>query len=354
MTEKKIKVVVVDDSAFMRTAIERMIKSDPSIEIVGSASNGVEAIEIVLRLKPDVVTMDIEMPVMDGLQALKEIMRVCPTPVLMVSSLTNEGAKITLDALDLGAVDYIPKPGSTLSASILSLKDELTAKISAAAGSKPRHLKLDFLAAKRNFASEGSKIEQYIRRAIFIGASTGGPPAVQKILSGINPLVRAPIIIAQHMPQAFTSAFASRMNSLCAIRVKEASNGEIVQNSVAYVCPGDNQTEIERTNEGTYRFVITPGNPNDEAFAPCIDTLFSSAASVFGAKATGIILTGMGSDGALGLKKIQQAGGFTIAQNQATSVVYGMPKAAIEADAAGVVVSIDDIAAEIELALKKA
>jgi len=144
MTEKKIKVVVVDDSAFMRTAIERMIKSDPSIEIVGSASNGVEAIEIVLRLKPDVVTMDIEMPVMDGLQALKEIMRVCPTPVLMVSSLTNEGAKITLDALDLGAVDYIPKPGSTLSASILSLKDELTAKISAAAGSKPRHLKLDF------------------------------------------------------------------------------------------------------------------------------------------------------------------------------------------------------------------
>ena len=353
MEDNKIKVVVVDDSAFMRTAIERMLREDSSIAIVGSASNGIEAIDKVIKTHPDVVTMDVEMPVMDGLQALKEIMRICPTPVLMVSSLTSEGAKVTLDALDLGAVDYIPKPGSTLSATILSLKNELLNKIHAVAGSKPAHVKLNFSYSKRAINTSTSKEEQYIRRAVFIGASTGGPPAVQRIISKLDPNLKAPVILAQHMPQAFTNAFATRMNSLCPIRVKEASNGEILQNSVVYVCPGDHQTILKRLPDGTYMFEIIEGTPNGESFAPCINNLFCSGAELFANKAIGVILTGMGQDGVEGLKKIKNAGGITIAQNQATCVVYGMPKVAIEQKAALYVASIDEIAKEIEVALKK-
>ena len=353
MEENKIKVVVVDDSAFMRTAIERMLREDPCIEVVGSASNGMEAIDKVIKTHPDVVTMDVEMPVMDGLQALKEIMRICPTPVLMVSSLTSEGAKVTLDALDLGAVDYIPKPGSTLSASILSLKNELLNKIHAAAGSKPAHVKFDFSYSKRNNNSLSSKEDKYIRRVVVIGASTGGPPAVQRIISKLDPNLKAPVILAQHMPQAFTNAFASRMNSVCYIRVKEASNGEIIQNSVVYICPGDHQTVLKRLPDGTCMFEITEGTPKGESFAPCINNLFYSAAEIFANKTIGVILTGMGQDGVDGLKKIKNAGGITIAQNQATCVVYGMPKVAIEQKAALYTASIDEIAKEIEVALKR-
>ena len=353
MINKKIRVVIVDDSAFMRTAIERMLHEDPSITIVGSASNGIEAIDKTLKTQPDVVTMDVEMPVMDGLQALKEIMRLRPTPVLMVSSLTNAGAKVTLDALDLGAVDYIPKPGSGFSADILNLKNELITKIHSAANSRPAHAKLDFSLGKHNSATNSSQIDKYIKRAVFIGASTGGPPAVQRIASNLDASLRAPVILAQHMPQTFTNAFALRLNSICSIRVKEAVNGEILQNSIMYVCPGDHQTTIKKINDGTYKFVIVPGTPNGEAFAPCINNLFNSGAKVFADKAIGVILTGMGQDGVEGLANIKNAGGITIAQDQATSVVFGMPKAAIDQKAAIYVASIEKIAKEIEIALKR-
>lgn len=353
MTEtKKIKVLIVDDSAFMRTAIERMLHSDPAIEIVGSAANGKEAVEKAVRLRPAVITMDVEMPIMDGLHALKEIMRICPTPVLMVSSLTKEGAKVTLDALELGAVDYVPKPGSTLSASILTLKDDLLQKIHAAATCQPRSIKLEFIHGRRQAKRVQTPSDEIINRAVFIGASTGGPPAVQKILSMIDSGLTAPIIIAQHMPKAFTTAFASRLNLLCGIRVKEACDGEVIQNSVAYICPGDYQTRVSRTIDGKYCFVITPNTTEQDRFAPCINTLFFSAAKEFAHKAIGIILTGMGEDGVRGLKNIKLMGGLTIAQDRSSSVVYGMPRAALEQEAAVRILGLEEIANEIELATR--
>lgn len=352
MTEnKKIRVVIVDDSAFMRIALERMLKEDPSIEVVGSAANGVEAVSRAIKLKPDVITLDVEMPIMDGLQALKEIMHICPIPVIMVSSLTHEGAKVTLDALDLGAVDYVPKPGSTFSTNILQLKNELATKIHNAAGSKPHALKLEFT-HKSNGISFSKSSEHIINKAVFIGASTGGPPALQKILSSINSNIPAPIIIAQHMPKAFTSAFASRLNNICGIRVKEASDGEQLMNSIAYVCPGDHQTKVVRQLDGRCFFSITSKEVEKDIFAPCINTLFFSAAKEFSHNAIGIILTGMGEDGVRGLRNIKMVGGLTMAQDRASSVVYGMPRAAMEQQAAVRILPLEEIASEIEIALK--
>jgi two-component system chemotaxis response regulator CheB len=352
MSEKKIKVLVVDDSAFMRTAIERMLQEDSGIEIVGSAANGKDAVSKVARLRPDVVTMDVEMPIMDGLHALKEIMRICPTPVLMVSSLTHEGAKVTLDALELGAVDYVPKPGSTLSVNILGLKHELLAKIHAVAGCKPQAVKLEYVPARRSQRRLPAKSDKIIHRAVFIGASTGGPPAIQKILSKVNPECPAPIIIAQHMPKAFTAAFATRLNMICPIRVKEACDGEELQNSVAYICPGDHQTRLEKNIDGKVCFSVISNLDEQDRFAPCINTLFFSAAKEFAHKAIGIILTGMGEDGVRGLKNIKLMGGLTIAQDRPSSVVYGMPRAALEQEAAARILNLDEIAREIDLALK--
>lgn len=350
MDEKKIRVVIVDDSAFMRTALERMLKADSSIEIVGSAGNGIEAIERIGRLKPDVVTMDVEMPLMDGLQALKEVMRIKPTPVIMVSSLTHEGAKVTLDALDLGAVDYVPKPGSSFTTNILSLKDELLKKIHNAAGSRPQTIKLEFNNNKpiKRFTVKS----EVISKVVFIGASTGGPPAIQKILTSLDPNLPAPIIIAQHMPKAFTSAFASRLNMISRIKVKEACDGEQLQNSIAYICPGDHQTRVIRNLSGKCVFSINSNEVEKEQFAPCINTLFFSAAKEFASNAIGIILTGMGDDGVRGLKNIRLVGGLTIAQDRLSSVVYGMPRAALDQQAASRILNLDDIANEIELSLK--
>ncbi len=350
----KVRVVIVDDSAFMRTAIERMLRSNPNIEIAGTASNGVEAIELVSRLRPDVVTMDIEMPVMDGLQALREIMRNFPTPVLVVSSLTSKGAKTTLDALDLGAVDYIPKPGSTLSANILELQEELLTKVLSAVESQPRYLRLDLATSRKRTAAAGgqsSRANEYVSRFVAIGASTGGPPAIQRILTSVNPFINAPIVIAQHMPKAFTSAFATRMNSLCAIRVKEAAHGEVVQNSVAYICPGGHKTTVRPTTAGVFVFSVVE-EKESVILTPSIDELFKSVAPLLKSKVTGVILTGMGSDGVVGMQEIQRYGGVTIAQDRMTSVVYGMPKAVADAGAAGLIVSVDDMAREIELSLK--
>ncbi len=349
---KRIKVLIVDDSAFMRTAIERMLQEDSSIEIIGSAANGKEAVSKVVRLKPDVVTMDVEMPIMDGLHALKEIMRLCPTPVLMVSSLTHEGAKVTLDALELGAVDYVPKPGSTLSVNVLRLKQDLIAKVHAVAHCKPQAVKLEFVSNRRPGRRGPSRSDTVVSSAVFIGASTGGPPAIQKVLSLVNPDISAPIIIAQHMPKAFTAAFATRMNAICSIRVKEAVDGEELQNSVVYICPGDHQTRVERNIEGKFRFSIVSNQDEQDRFAPCINTLFFSAAKEFAHKAVGVILTGMGEDGVRGLKNIKLMGGLTIAQDRMSSVVYGMPRAALEQDAAARILNLEEIAKEINLALQ--
>jgi two-component system chemotaxis response regulator CheB len=349
---KKIKVLIVDDSAFMRTAIERMLQQDPRIVVVGSAANGKDAVGKVVRLQPDVVTMDVEMPIMDGLHALKEIMRLCPTPVLMVSSLTHEGARVTLDALELGAVDYVSKPGSTLSVNVLSLKHELIAKIYAVSQCQPQAVKLEYVPLRRTPQKTPLKSSSVVSKAVFIGASTGGPPAIQKILSLVDPSIQAPIIIAQHMPKTFTAAYATRMNAVCPIRVKEASDGEELQNSIAYICPGDHQTRVQKNLEGKLSFVIDTNLDEQDRFAPCINTLFFSAAQEFAHNSIGIILTGMGEDGVRGLKNIKLMGGLTIAQDRLSSVIYGMPRAALEQNAAARILNLEEIAKEINLAVK--
>lgn len=350
---KKIKVFIVDDSAFMRAALEKMLREDPSIEIVGSASNGKEAVEKISRLKVDVVTMDVEMPVMDGLHALKEIMRINPVPVIMVSSLTQQGARVTLDALDLGAVDYLAKPGSGISVNILNMKELLIEKVHQAAESKPSVPKFKYILQTTRRTQETST-EQNLRydKIVVIGASTGGPPAIQQILSSLSQNFPYPIIIAQHMPKAFTATFAQRLNLLCNIRVKEATDGETIQKSIAYICPGDMQTRIMPRPDNTFYFSICSNDLEKLRYAPCIDVLFNSAVSCFGRRTIGVILTGMGEDGVIGLKNIKLVGGLTIAQDKNSCVVYGMPKAAIEQGAVVKIASIQDIASELELACR--
>ena len=350
--EGKIRVVVVDDSAFMRTVIERILKSDSSIEVAGSAANGKEAVEKISRLRPDVVTMDVEMPVMGGLHALKEVMRICPVPVIMVSSLTQEGARITLDALDLGAVDYVAKPGSKLSLTMLDLKQELIEKVRSAASSEPKIPKYKFRPPPPKVSSAILGPVTYLTRVVVVGASTGGPPALQQLLATLPAKLPAPMIIAQHMPKAFTGAFASRLNQICSIRVKEAIHGEVVQQSVAYICPGDFQTRFNRLDNGSFAFSVTPNSLEKLRYAPSIDALFFSASESFGRNAIGIILTGMGEDGVRGLKNIKLVGGLTIVQDRASSVVYGMPRAALEQGAVTRVLALSDIPNEVEIALK--
>lgn len=348
----KVRVLVVDDSAFMRTAIERMLSEDPGIEICGSASNGKEAVEKAVRLRPHVITMDVEMPVMDGLHAVKEIMRLTPVPVIMVSSLTQDGAQVTLDALDLGAVDYIGKPGSGFTANILTLKTDLLAKVRAAADSAPRTTKHRFVPIATKRPTPPTDAQTNLDWVVVIGASTGGPPALQSILCALPPNLPAPVIIGQHMPAAFTSAFAQRLNSLCNVRVKEATEGEVLQRAVAYICPGDSQTRFKRRDDNKYVFSIVSNEVEKARFAPCIDNLFFSASETFGRKTMGIILTGMGEDGVRGLKNVKLVGGLTIAQDRASSIVYGMPRAALEQGAVTRILPLADIASEIELALR--
>jgi two-component system chemotaxis response regulator CheB len=349
---KKIRLLIVEDSAFMRIAIERMLKEDARIEVIGSASNGQEAVEKVARLKPDVVTMDIEMPIMDGLHALKEVMQHSPVPVIMVSSLTQKGAQVTLDALDLGATDYIGKPGSNLSVNIFTLKAELLAKVAAAAESKPtvHKTRLPSMQPKR-MTTPDDAISQ-VDRVVVIGSSTGGPPAIRTVLSGLPANLAAPVIIAQHMPQMFTNAFAQRLNSLCNLRVKEAVDGEVIQRSVVYVCPGDHQTRVRKNEPDRYVFSIVSNDSEKRKFAPCIDQTFLSVVEHFGRKTLGVILTGMGDNGAKAMSEIRNVGGMTIAQDKGTSVVYGMPRAVAECGAAARILPIQQIAAEIELALR--
>ncbi|MBF0409055.1 MAG: chemotaxis response regulator protein-glutamate methylesterase [Candidatus Riflebacteria bacterium] len=348
-SSKIIKLLIVDDSAFMRAALERMLKDEPDISVIGSATNGKEAIEKVSRLRPDVVTLDVEMPVMDGLQTLKEIMRLFPVPVIMVSAATQSGATSTIQALEFGAIDFVGKPGYGVSVNILSLKNELLTKIRAASCSCPNATKK--LLKSDEISAKGSSQVSSPDKLIMIGASTGGPPAVEKILSSFPTLFMSSIVVAQHMPPVFTNALAQRLNSTCRIRVREAVDGEIIQKSIAYICPGGLQTRIIKHPDGRPAFRISHEGSEKFKFAPNIDNLFESGLEVFHLKCIAVILTGMGEDGVSGLAKIRDSGCFTIAQDKQTSVVYGMPKAAAERNAACRILPVSEIARELIIAL---
>lgn len=346
-----IKVLIVDDSAFMRNALSSMLSSDYEIQIVGKARDGLEAIELVEKLKPDIVTMDVEMPRMDGITALKHIMEKNPVPVIMVSSLTVEGAKVTLDALDLGAVDFIPKNLSDLSINIVKIKEILIDKIKQIArkGIVKKRLR-PTITPKTIEVPKSMPVRTTGERRInlvSIGTSTGGPKALQEIIPKLPKDFPTPIVIAQHMPPNFTGPFAERLNQLSQITVKEAEEGEPLKNGVAYIAPGRGHMRVKRVRAIENVVTISENNNEEFIYRPSVDALMFSVAECFPGRALGVILTGMGNDGLRGLAALKKTGGRIFAQNEETCVVYGMPKAVVDAGIADKILPIEEMAGEI-------
>lgn len=345
-----VKVLIVDDSAFMRNALASMLSSDPEVEVVGKARDGIEAVELVEKLRPDIVTMDVEMPRMDGITALRHIMEKNPVPVIMVSSLTVEGAKVTLDALDLGAVDFIPKNLSDLSINIIKIKGILIDKIKhiARKGIVKRPIS-PAAAPKAIEIPKSMPVRTTGERRInlvSIGTSTGGPKALQEIIPKLPKDFSSPIVIAQHMPPNFTGPFAERLNQLSQITVKEAEEGEPLKNGVAYVAPGRGHMRVKRVRG--IETILTISDDKDEfIYRPSVDALMLSVAEFFPGRALGVILTGMGNDGLKGLIELKKTGGRIFAQNEDTCVVYGMPKAVVDTGIADKVLPIEEMAGEI-------
>ncbi|EOI6419747.1 TPA: chemotaxis response regulator protein-glutamate methylesterase [Vibrio cholerae] len=352
-----IKVLVVDDSSFFRRRVSEIINSESRLEVIDVAVNGKEAVEKAARLKPDVITMDIEMPVMDGISAVREIMANNPVPILMFSSLTHDGAKATLDALDAGALDFLPKkfediarnrdeavtllqqrvlsiaskkmflrrpaaprPAPTASIAASSPLSQERAAATSPLGNRPSTA----VSAATRFKASGKKYQ-----LTAIGTSTGGPVALQKILTKLPVNYPHPIVLIQHMPATFTAAFASRLNSLCKIEVKEAEDGDMLRPGVAYLAPGGKQMMLDG-RPGAARLRIIDGGERMN-YKPCVDVTFGSAAKIFGDKVLSMILTGMGADGREGARMLKQAGATIWAQDEESCVVYGMPQAVAKA-----------------------
>ena len=357
----RIKVLVVDDSALVRKIISDALERDPAIEVVGTANNGKTAVFKSFTLDPDVITMDIEMPIMNGLDALGEIIRTNPKPVIMMSVLTQHGAEATFRALELGAVDFIPKPSSVLSLSVDDISALLIAKVKAVAGSRinfrPRTERdVPDISRLTPAHRERYSIENYIRlkpmamestsrRIVAIGTSTGGPSALLNVFSSLPENFPSPVLVVQHMPEGFTRAFAERLNSNSALSVKEAEDGDRVMPGCGYIAPGHSHMLIERRQDGEY--IVLSKSDKVSGHRPSIDVLFISLAEQFGPELIGVIMTGMGRDGAEGLMKIRKKGGFTLAQNEATSVVYGMHRVAVEIGAVHEEAPIEEISKKI-------
>lgn len=342
----KIRVLVVDDSAFMRRIIKQMLESAGDIEVIGTARDGAEGVEMAAALLPDVITMDVEMPRMNGLEATGVIMEKFPTPILMVSSLTTEGAHATFQALDKGAADYISKNLITSALDMLKIQDELIGKIKALARKANR---LHGLRAFRRPEPPLVAPHRYATQKIgfvAIGASTGGPRAIQEVLSHLPGDLATPFLVAVHMPKAFTGAFADRLNSLCKLTVREAEHGEKVKEGHVILTPGGAQTRIRRRGITDF-YVEIDNEPANSLYKPSVDISMKSVAECYPGRAMGVILTGMGHDGLEGMRAIKAGGGKTIAQNEETCTVYGMPKAVVDAGLADKVLPLDKVAAEI-------
>jgi two-component system chemotaxis response regulator CheB len=330
ITRSQIRVLVVDDSAFMRTALSRMIASESDLEVVATACSGAEALEKVASLNPDVVTLDVEMPGLDGLQTLRQIMAQSPRPVIMVSAATEKDAKNTFNALAAGAFDYVPKQLSTKSLDIFHIKSDLLAKIRAAA--KSRHPHPANLLAKKppQLQLQARRDSSFTPSAIVaMGTSTGGPKALQEILPLFPRDLPIPILIVQHMPAGFTAPFAQRLNTLCSLTVREAANRETLQPGIVYIAPAGLHMRVERLSDSR-TILLLDTHPENSMHTPSVNVMMNSVAAVFGNRALGVILTGMGSDGAEGMSAIHRRGGLTIGQDEATSTVYGMPRVCAE------------------------
>jgi two-component system chemotaxis response regulator CheB len=342
---KKLRVLVTDDSLFMRAAIKKMLLADGRFEIVGEAKDGREAVDKVEALKPDVCTMDFNMPRLDGAAAVREIMKRRPTPVVMLSAHTQKGARETFEALAAGAVDFLAKPSGEVSAELVKIGPLLVAKLVAAAQAQPMTLGSSTpakaaarLTAPRGVGLVGPKV-------VVVGVSTGGPAALGRFLPRFPNDTSLALIVVQHLPAGFTAALAERLDGLCAIRVREAVDGDRPEAGLALVAPGDRQLHIEL--DGRVRVI---DGPEVNGVRPSADITMRAAAAAFGRRAVGVIMTGMGRDGADGMRAIRAAGGATLAQDEASSVIWGMPRASVEAGVVDKIVALDALADAVRLA----
>jgi len=352
----KIRVLVVDDSAFMRKSLSIILGSDPEIEIIDTAINGLEAVDKAKKLKPDLITLDIEMPQMDGLTALKEIMAKSPTSVIMVSSLTTQGADATLKALELGAIDFIPKEMSFVSVDMAHIKKDLTRKVKTIVRQKSlrdriSRIRNTGLAKKPGNTNSSSRfLPKNNYKSIAIGISTGGPLSLQKVIPNFSGRLNVPIFIVQHMPPKFTQSLANRLNGMSKLEVKEAVEGEIVKNGTVYIAPGGYQLKLRKITGGNVVVHISE-NPSDILHKPSVDVMIESVLSIYGKDTLGIIMTGMGHDGLNGIKQLKNLGGYCIAQDEQSCVVYGMPKAVVDENLADVVASLEKIPEIVNMAV---
>ncbi len=366
----KKKLLVVDDSAFMRKLISDFFVGNENIDVVGTARNGKDAIAKIHQLQPNVVTMDVEMPEMNGLEALKEIMVRCPVPVIMLSSTTERGAENTLMAMEYGAVDFVTKTSGTISLDLHKIKDELIHKVEQAAHVSIAKLKKPFGAVisktdlrkpinsllataaparLKDTVIKKQNAQHYdwsktSKKVILIGTSTGGPRALQEVITKIPANVCAPILIVQHMPAGFTKSLANRLNQLSNIHVKEAEQGDVLQNGVAYIAPGGYHLKLRKIGT-TYGIVLDDVEPPRSGHRPSVDVMFESVSQFTELDKIAVIMTGMGYDGSKGLKVLKRTGKvIAIAESQETCIVYGMPKAAMETQLVDEVADVDDIA----------
>jgi len=360
------KVLVVEDSSFFRRRVTDILNSDKNLEVIDVAVNGIEAVEKAKRLKPDVITMDIEMPQLNGIEAVKQIMKSAPTSIIMFSSLTHSGAKSTLEALDAGALDFLPKKFAEIAKNTEDAGALLRQRVIQLARKNSGPLRkqaLKPIVSKRERTSIGSRTDSIklaspiggaVRRSqtdsdyqlVAIGTSTGGPIALQKVLTQLPENFPLPIVLVQHMPASFTKAFAERLNTLCKIKVKEATHGEKLQAGHAYLAPGGKQMLIDGSMKSASIKVIEDTSERI-AFKPSVDITFGSAAKVFGGNVLGIILTGMGSDGRDGSRLLKSKGATIWSQDEASCVVYGMPQAVTNAGISELSLSLGDIAPSI-------
>jgi two-component system chemotaxis response regulator CheB len=340
-----INVVVIDDSAFMRKSISLMLESDPGIKVVATARDGQDGINKIREFRPDIVTLDIEMPVLDGLSALRIIMKEIPLPVIMISSLTSEGTHAMLDALNLGAVDFIPKELSYVSVDIKKICEELISKVKAIVRSRPPRLRLVGAPLRPLQPGQsrwsipvgaGNKL-----KAVVLGISTGGPYALLQTIPKLPVDFPLGIAVVQHMPPKFTKSLAERLDSLSSLNVKEAEDGDILEPGVVLLAPGGQHMTFRR--KGGYVAATIGIEPANSIYKPCADVMMTSAVEAFNGPLLGIIMTGMGKDGLEGLRRIKQKGGFVIAQDEDSCVVYGMPRAAVEAGVADAVLPLAGI-----------
>jgi len=342
MADSNIKVLIVDDSAIVRKILSEELAKDPDIEVVGTSPDPYVARDKIVLLKPDVITLDVEMPRMDGITFLKKLMKHYPLPVIIVSSLTPKGSKMAMEALESGAVEVMCKPGGSYSVGDLSV--QLKEKIRAAAKANLSRLQPANPSPPTPLPSMPKALSETTQKIIAIGASTGGTEALKEVLVGM-PTSTPGIVIVQHMPPHFTTAFAERLNKLCQIEVKEAKEGDTVLNGQALIAPGNFHMLLRRS--GARYYVTVKDGPMVHHQRPSVDVLFNSVAQYAGANAIGVILTGMGADGATGMVKMKEAKAKTIAQDESTCVVFGMPKEAIRLGAVDKVVPLQQVSESI-------